>query len=249
MFGFKKISVLELMKGMTDIHCHLLPGIDDGAKDIDTSVELIRRYKAFGLQGAIATPHILKGAYPNTEATIKEAYDELISALELNNIEFDLHYAAEHMLDEEVAKMIDEQRMLSLTENYVLIEMSYAQKPVSLNNTLFNIAMKGYKPILAHPERYVFFHSMDQYRELKKRSCLFQLNVLSLSDHYGSEVKKKSFSMLKEGMYDFLGTDTHHQKHLDLLNDLMVKSKYQKELERIIDNTKSLTSKLAFEIH
>lgn len=245
MFGFKKTSVLELLNGMTDIHCHLLPGIDDGAKDVDSAIELIRRYKAMGFAGAIATPHILKGAYPNTAETIATSYNELHNALEAQHIEFDLHYAAEHMLDEDVAKMIENKAMLPLAGNYILIEMSYAQKPVSLNNTLFNISMKGYQPILAHPERYTFFRELDHYRDLKKRSCFFQLNVLSLSDHYGSEVKKKTQMLLKEGHYDFIGTDTHHQKHLDLLQELMVKGKYQKELERIIENTKKLTSQLA----
>lgn len=231
------------MNGFTDIHCHLLPGIDDGAKDVDDSIELIRRYKAMGLNGAIATPHILKGAYPNTEETISASFKQLKAALDQQNIEFDLSYAAEHMLDEDVAKMIDEQRMLPLTDNYVLIEMSYSQKPVSLNNTLFNISMKGYRPILAHPERYNFFHTLDQFRDLKKRSCLFQLNVLSLSDHYGPQVKKKAEMLLKEGMYDYIGTDTHHQRHLDLLASLMVRSKYGKALEKIVNNTKELSSK------
>lgn len=234
--------MLPLMHGFTDIHCHLLPGLDDGAANIEQSLELIENYVRIGFKGAIATPHILDGAYPNTPKTILDAYTLLQSAIDHKSLQFKLSYAAEHMMDDIYLTMLAEKQLLALVKNYILVEMSYLQKPTHLKNTLFKTGLAGYQLILAHPERYVFFNKREQFEDLKNRGCLFQLNALSLSDHYGEEVQKKAELLLKLGLYDYIGTDCHAMRHIDKLEKLEFNSSLKSPVQQLVDNTIKLSS-------
>jgi protein-tyrosine phosphatase len=229
-------------EGFVDIHSHLLPGIDDGAKDIDQSLALILEMRSNGIKNFIITPHVLGDVYPNSSKFIKTKLNEVKQALESEGInDVSLKAAAEYMLDEQFTELLEKDDILTLKDNFVLIEMSYFSAPINIYELLFEIQLKGYKPILAHPERYNFYHhDINQYHKLKKAGCLFQLNLLSLTEHYGKGVQNTSKKLLKENLYDFVGTDVHHQNHLAMLKKIGTK-KNLKDIEHLLlNNTKLL---------
>ena len=222
MFFFKKkeIPLTEFFtKDFVDIHSHLLPGIDDGAKDIEHSIKLISKMHSYGIKNFITTPHVLGDVYPNSTEKILSKLEEVQKALKENGLlDINISAAAEYMMDEQFLVRLANNDILTLKDNYVLVEMSYLNAPLNLYEVLFEIQLKGYKPVLAHPERYNFYHNdFDSYHKLKKAGCLFQLNILSLTEHYGKFVQKTSQKLLKLGMYDFIGTDTHHNNHLEIM--------------------------------
>ncbi|TDQ24079.1 tyrosine-protein phosphatase [Tenacibaculum caenipelagi] len=242
MFFFKKkeIPLQEVFpEGFVDIHSHLLPGIDDGAKDIDNSISLIEKMYSYGIKNFITTPHVLGDVYPNSSTTIKEKLEEVRTALKERGLkDISINAAAEYMMDERFTERLKADDILTLKDNYILVEMSYFNAPYNLYDILFEIQLKGYKPVLAHPERYNFYHNDYQnYYKLKKAGCVFQLNLLSLTEQYGKGVQKTAQKLLSEGMYDFVGTDTHHHNHLKLLQKIgTVKTK--KQIEKLLENNK-----------
>ena len=193
MFFFKKkeIPLNEFFpQGFVDIHSHLLPGIDDGAKDLENAIALIEKMSSFGIKNFITTPHILGDLYPNTPEIIKSKLQEVQEALVKRNFtDITITAAAEYMLDEQFAVILEKEEILTLKDNLVLVEMSYFSPPINLYDILFQLQLKGYKPILAHPERYNTYHNnFKEYYKLKRAGCLFQLNLLSLTEHYGKHV-------------------------------------------------------------
>ena len=239
-FSKKRIPLTDFFtNSFVDIHSHLLPGIDDGAKDIDTSIALILKMASYGIKNFITTPHVLGNVYPNSTAVIKEKLAVLQKELEKREIKgISIQAAAEYMLDEEFSALLEQKDILVLKDNYILVEMSYFSAPINLYEVLFKIQLKGYKPVLAHPERYNFYHSdFKSYYKLKQAGCLFQLNLLSLTDQYGKGVQKISKKLLKENLYDFVGTDTHHQNHLALLPKIGTKKTLDK-ITHLLDNNK-----------
>ena len=240
-FKKKEIPLNEFFpKGFVDIHSHLLPGIDDGAQDLETSIALIQKMSSYGIKNFITTPHILGDLYPNTPKIIKSKLKEVKDELLKRNItDITIDAAAEYMMDEQFSAIIEkDEEILTLKDNLVLVEMSYFSPPINLYDILFQLQLKGYKPVLAHPERYNSYHTNFQnYYKLKRAGCLFQLNLLSLTEQYGRYVQKQAEKLLKENMYDFVGTDTHHQNHLQLLEKVGTKKNF-KNIEQLMLNTK-----------
>ena len=236
----KKIQLTEFFPdGFVDIHSHLLPGIDDGAKDLNHSIELIKKMRSYGIKHFITTPHVLGDVYPNSSSTIKEKLEDVRRELLNQNInDIQIHAAAEYMMDEQFSKLLEKNDILTLKDNFILVEMSYFNAPFNLYEILFEIQLKGYKPVLAHPERYNFFHNdFENYYKLKKAGCLFQLNLLSLTPQYGKNVQKIYSKLLEENMYDFVGTDTHHINHLELLKEIGAE-KTKKAISHLLENNK-----------
>ena len=220
MFFKKKILFSAMFTDQfVDIHSHLLPGIDDGAKNLEQSILLIEQLRAIGIKQFITTPHILGEVYPNTPEIIKERLQLVKKELLKRGInDVNIEAAAEYMLDDRFYKLLQERNLLTLKDNYLLVECSFFNPPINLREILFEIQLAGYRPILAHPERYVFWHkNYEMFETLKSAGCLFQLNLLSLTKHYGKEVYKTSEYLIKKGMIDFVGTDTHHIHHIELL--------------------------------
>lgn len=243
MFFFKKkeIPLSDFFPdNFVDIHSHLLPGIDDGAKDLNNSIELISKMRTYGIKNFITTPHILGDVYANTSETIKAKLIEVKKELEKRNLnDISIHAAAEYMMDEQFSVLLENDDILTLKDNYILVEMSYFSAPINVFDILFEIQLKGYKPILAHPERYNFYHNnFKSYYKLKQAGCLFQLNLLSLTEQYGKNVQKISEKLLSENMYDFVGSDTHHHNHLALLNKIGTKKNLEKITHLLKNNTK-----------
>lgn len=240
MFSLKKrkIQLPDFFpKDFVDIHSHLLPGIDDGARDLNKSIELIKKMRSYGIKNFITTPHVLGDVYPNSSNTIKEKLKEVKSRLKEEGItDINIDAAAEYMMDEQFMKLLEKDDILTLRDNYILVEMSYFSAPLNLYDVLFEIQLKGYKPILAHPERYNFYHNdFESYYKLKTAGCLFQMNLLSLTPQYGKNVQQVTKKLLKLNLYDFVGTDTHHSKHLKLL-ELISNEKNKKNLESLMKN-------------
>jgi protein-tyrosine phosphatase len=240
-FNKKNISLTNFFKNdFVDMHSHVLPGIDDGAKDLDASIALIEKMSSYGIKNLITTPHILGDVYPNTSAIIKSKLQAVKDELLARNItDITINAAAEYMMDTQFSEMIKKnEELLTLKDNLVLVEMSYFSAPINLYDLLFQLQLKGYKPVLAHPERYSFYHiDFKSYYKLKQAGCLFQLNLLSLTAHYGKGVQKTAEKILKENLYDFVGTDTHHQSHLELLSKIGTK-KTLKKIKHLLNNNK-----------
>lgn len=198
----------------TDLHSHLLPGIDDGAKDIAHSLSMIQELVAMGFKKLITTPHVMSDLYPNTPAVIHEQLATVRLAVRQEGIAVEIDAAAEYLMDEGFEALLDEGELLTLPGRRVLVEMSFIAAPPKLEQYLFRLQTKGYRPLLAHPERYLFFREdFGRYRELKERGCDFQLNLLSLTGYYGKPVRDNAVALLKAGLVDFLGTDLHHERH------------------------------------
>jgi protein-tyrosine phosphatase len=225
-----------------DMHSHLLPGIDDGAKDIEESLQLIRGLSALGYQKLVTTPHIMWDMYRNTPSVIAEKLDLVREAVQKEGINVEIEAAAEYFLDEHMQTLLAKKEpLLKLSGNLVLTEFSMAFASFNIKDILFEMQMQGYQPVIAHPERYLYLQrNKDFFNELKDIGCLFQLNLLSVSGGYGRGVSDLATYLLKSGMYDLMGTDLHHAGHLEALG------KYQPAplLKEWVDTGKPLNSKL-----
>ena len=229
-----KLSEL-IPKGFIDIHSHILPGIDDGSENLAQSTELLRRLNAIGFSKCIVTPHTLPEIWENTSEGITATFNDTKLQLEepLNNMLY--RAASEYMINEAFLQRLQTEPLLTLKDNYVLIEMSYMNPPLSLKEIIFEIQLKGYQPILAHPERYLFYHNNTKmYETLKKLEVQFQLNLLSTVGYYGISVAKTADFLLKENLIDFVGSDVHHLRHVNAFeNKIIIKS--EKQLQKAMD--------------
>jgi protein-tyrosine phosphatase len=201
--------------GHIDIHSHLLPGIDDGATTFEDTLRLTQALQIFGVTQFITTPHIIQHIWENTHAGIIFKKVETIQQLEKNNITIPFQAAAEYLMDDQFVRLFQSHDLLTLKDNYVLVEMSYINAPIQLYSILFDLQVAGYIPILAHPERYLFYHNnFNEYVKLKRAGCLFQLNLLSVVGYYGTQITKIAEQLLAKGMYDYVGSDVHHDNHI-----------------------------------
>ncbi|WP_299896401.1 CpsB/CapC family capsule biosynthesis tyrosine phosphatase [uncultured Aquimarina sp.] len=233
----KEIPLHDILpKGYVDIHSHLLPGIDDGVQTVYQSAYIIEQFKNLGLTKIITTPHIMNEVWPNTSKTIQEKHNEMQKALATLEININLKASAEYMLDDLFLKRIQNEDILTLHKNYILVEMSTFNPPINLNELLFEIKLKGYSPILAHPERYSYYQdSINKYKELKKSGFLFQLNLLSISGYYGELVKKTAYKMLNEDLFDFVGSDVHNYQQFETLEKGFL-PKYIDKISKLMEN-------------
>jgi protein-tyrosine phosphatase len=218
----------------TDMHSHILPRIDDGSPDVETSLELIRGLMKLGIKQSIATPHIIGDMYRNDGASIGNALSILQKALAENNIDFKVSAAAEYMMDDYFLSLLSSgTKLLTLKDNYILTEFSYAARPDNVEQTLFSIITEGYRPILAHPERYGYFHNdFKQYDKLRDMGFSLQINLLSLTGYYGKGVQKAAHYLLKNDLVSFAGTDLHHARHMEMLSHSESRNTFQKAFEK-----------------
>ncbi len=202
-----------------DIHSHILPGLDDGSPDITSSLELIKALSDAGINRLICTPHIIADIYRNTPAKIKDALEELKNACLLNGLHTNISAGAEYMLDDHFMELLrTKQPLLTLSKNYILTELSYATQPNNLEQIAFEININDYQPLMAHPERYFYYHNdYNMYFRLKELGFSLQVNLLSLTGHYGKNVMKAARFLFKNNLVDFIGSDIHHIGHIRLL--------------------------------
>ena len=205
----------------TDMHAHLLPGIDDGPQTMQESLALIRNLQNLGYTKLIATPHIYTDYYPNTTEIILAKLKEVQEAMASDGPE--LEASAEYFLDESFEQLLEQDDLLPLPDRYLLFEMSFFAPYPGVNEVIYKLRMKEYKPVLAHPERYNYYHGsrgFDALETLWQKGCRLQVNLLSLEGAYGGSVKKQALKLLEAGMVDFLGTDAHNMKHVEALRKM-----------------------------
>lgn len=241
MFNFftKKNFLIDYLEGFADIHNHLLPGIDDGAKSVEDSIELIKGFGEFGVSDFICTPHIMENYHPNTPATISNSFALLQNGLKMNNLNHvNIDMAAEHMIDSNFENILEKDEVMPLDKRYLLIEMSYLQPSLNLLTAVEKIADKNLYPILAHPERYAFLHGKTRtYQEYKDKGMLMQLNILSLSNYYGKEVQKSALSLLDSGLLDFISSDVHNARQLKAIREIQLSTSLIAKVEPLIQKT------------
>ena len=225
---------------IVDIHSHLIPAIDDGSKSMDNSIELILALKELGYKKLITTPHT-SDMFPNTTEIILKGYNRLTEELNKREIDITIEVASEYYADEHFEKLLDDGDILSFGyKNYLLFELSYFTPPHDLEDLVYEIKRKGYTPILAHPERYLYLHdSLDRYRDIKDMGLLFQLNINSISGFYNKDIQRVAEWLISNSMVDFLGSDTHHMTHIRNLKKSFKQSLYKKIFKNnnILNNT------------
>lgn len=236
---FKKKSAVSVAAEInygglkTDMHSHLLPGIDDGSPDAATSVAYIKAMMKLGYEKFITTPHIYPDLYPNTRETILAAHGVLKQKLKEEQVDVEIIPAAEYFIDDLFAdRLKNKEPLLTIHKNWVLVEISFMTPPPDLNNILFDLIVHGYQPVLAHPERYSFYHNQKEiFHRFKDQGCLLQINLLSLSGYYGRGAQEAAQYMLQEKIVDLMGTDLHHQRHLDAMHHPALFADVQKALQ------------------
>lgn len=209
MWPFSKrgsLATVGIFRGFTDWHCHLLPGVDDGVQTMEESLQILDFHEELGIKEVWLTPHIMEDV-PNSTEELKARFAELVTAYQGD---ITLHLAAENMLDNLFEERLESNDLLPLGAEgkYLLVETSYFNPPMGLNNILLRIKAKGFIPVLAHPERYLYMGEND-YRQLKEMNVLFQLNLPSLTGVYGSEVRRKAGWLLRNRFYELAGSDIH----------------------------------------
>ena len=198
-----------------DIHSHVLPGIDDGAQTNDDTAFLLEAMHNLGFETIITTPHTIKNVWDNDVETITNAYHQVANELPNWKQKLNLRFASEYFLDENLIQLVQNTDLLPLKDKTILIELSYLNPPIPLYEYLFELQLKGYQLVLAHPERYNYFHNhKKEFEKLKKAGCKFQLNLLATVGYYGNNVAQTADYLLKNQMYDFVGSDIHHKKHI-----------------------------------
>ena len=227
-----------------DMHSHLLPHIDDGLQELEQTVEFIKDLQKLGYRKLICTPHILSDLYPNTPATILPKLALVRDALLEEEVDIKIAAAAEYMIDHDFAELVAQSKkedLLTIAGDYILVEMSYLSPSQNFEKVIFDLRMLGLQPILAHPERYGYYHNQfEEYERFKQLGCKLQVNLLSLSGAYGASVKKTAEKLFKNQMVDFLGTDIHHTKHLEMLKKLSAK----KDFYELVSNAELLNKTL-----
>lgn len=199
-----------------DMHSHLVPGIDDGVQDIEQSLTCLKKLSEWGIRKVITTPHVSRDWYPNSSETLRAGQAQLQALVAEHHIPIEVNVAAEYLLDDFFSDLITANDLLSFgAERYVLFELGWASAPFQLEEIIFRLQTNGYTPVLAHPERYLYYHEERTIlHQLHETGCLFQLNWLSVTGRYGDKVRKQAHMLLKEQLIDFLGSDIHRAESL-----------------------------------
>ncbi len=227
-----------------DMHSHLLPGLDDGLQEMEQTIQYVKELQQLGYKKLICTPHILTGVYNNSPQTILPKLELVRAAFAENNLDMQIEAAAEYMVDGDLESYInDGLPLLTFGKNFILIEMSYAAASSNIEQIIFQLRLKGLQPILAHPERYIYYMSnQTQYERFVDLGCLLQINILSLLGYYGEASKDIAETLLRKNMVSFIGTDMHHDNHLGALKKLASKKSFYKLFESIELKNKELLS-------
>ncbi len=219
-----------------DMHSHLIPGIDDGAPDMETSLQLIRGLKELGYKKLITTPHIMWDMYKNTREDILKRLVELQKKITEEKIDIIIEAGAEYFMDDYFKNLVEsKEQLLTIKDNLVLVEFSLASEPIDLKEILFEMQLQGYQPVIAHPERYSYNERNHEFfADMKSSGYWFQLNILSLAGAYGKSAQVLARSFIKNNFYELVGTDLHNPLQLRMLKD----SGFGSELNRLLESGK-----------
>lgn len=218
----------------TDIHCHVIPGIDDGAQSAESAADLIENMQRWGIGRIIASPHVTQGIFENDRTTIEPALAALKSELAARGNGIDVSHSAEYRIDQLLLDRLDAGDMMPLPNGYMLIENSFMQEPWNLDQLIFDLQVRGYKPILAHPERYSYYYNRKaRYADLHGKGLAFQINLLSLAGAYGKYEAKMARYLIDAGLVDFIGTDLHRRSHVDAIDAYLTTKEAHTDMERL----------------
>ena len=241
--GLKK-SYLDsgLLRNFTDIHSHVLPGVDDGVGSYEEAINTLRWLKAIGVNRLYLTPHVMSDFSGNTSSYLSGKFGLFVKRIKddgITDIPL-LKLGAEYMLEAAFGNH-KKDGLLTYSKRHLLVETSYIMPPMGFIQIIENLQEDGYTPVLAHPERYIFMEGMKDYRLMKSQGVKFQLNFLSITGAYGRQAKEKAGQLLKAGYYDYTGSDFHHLSRHE--KDYLVKSLTKKQIisiQRLIDNNEEL---------
>ncbi|MCM1310530.1 MAG: hypothetical protein NC301_05825 [Bacteroides sp.] len=224
------------------MHCHIIPGVDDGSPDVETSLTLLVHMSRWGLKRIFASPHSTQDRYENTPQSLAKPFAELKDAIQAKQMSIELHHHMEYRIDDFFLRQFDNDNIVTLPENFLLIENSFSHEPWGMNNVVYDLINHGYNPILAHPERYAFYalHHRDRYKDLHNMGVYFQVNLLSLAGHYGKMERETAVYLLKQGMVQFIGTDLHRMSHVETITRYLSSRQYQRDL-KLFDNLRNDT--------
>lgn len=232
-----KAPLSALFRGYVDCHSHILPGVDDGVRSAEDSLKILSAYHEAGVSEVWLTPHVMEDC-PNTPASLRERFDFLKALIDERGVEVPtLHLAAENMMDGLLVERLSGGEVLPHFPKHLLVETSYYNPPFDLDAILDNVKSKGYFPILAHPERYLYMGDKD-YERLKSDGLRFQLNLSSLVGFYGNGARKKALKLLSLGYYDYTGTDLHRYSMLEAYLEAQVDEKILLKVQDVIDSYK-----------
>jgi len=239
MFGklFKRSKEQVKLFYNTDIHCHILPGVDHGSQSVEQSLDMLRAEQEMGINRVILTSHVTAVTFENTRESLLHAYEVLKQAVADAGLDIELHVSAEYRMDEYFDKEYAADHLIPMPGNYILLENSFQQELMNLNDLLFDLQVKGYKTILAHPERYSYYsRRRKRYEELHNAGARFQVNILSFTGYFGEEARESALWFAHNGMIDYLGTDMHNVTHAHIIMDY-INSKEWRKLSQEIEPT------------
>ncbi len=238
-FSFNKELDTSLFDIKVDMHSHVLPMLDDGSDSFEDSLILLKEFQSLGYKKLIATPHIMGDFFKNTPETIYPKLTELRKLAIGEGITLELDVAAEYYLDEWFIERLNKnEKLLTFGDNYLLFELSYINPSAYVDEAIFTLKSQGYKPVLAHPERYTFWHGNTKIlKEIHARGVILQVNINSLTGYYSKGAQKMAEELIDLGIVGMLGSDCHGTRHMDALKKARKTSHYKKALSTIINNT------------
>lgn len=213
-----------------DLHSHLLPGIDDGVQTLEESIDLITHFSNLGYEKLITTPHIMSDFYANTPEIINAKLQEVKQAISQAGLTIQIEAAAEYYFDENFIELVESKKdLLTFGDNYVLFEIGFMSEPLKLRSIIFDLITQGFKPVLAHPERYIYYHQkLKNLQDLIDRGVLLQLNINSITGYYSKDVKKVAEKLIDNQMIHFIGSDCHNERHFNVMEEAFDHNMFKK---------------------
>ncbi len=239
-FGKKKevLQPFDLSRFKVDIHSHLIPGIDDGSQTMDETIAMLAKFQSLGYKKVITTPHVMSDSFPNTSENILAGLEDVREEIKKVGLTIEIEAAAEYYFDETFIAKIKTKDLLTFGDNYVLLEFAFHSPPQYIDQMFFELQSRGYRPVVAHFERYMYYlGKIDQATEWRRKGINIQININSLFGHYGPEIKKQAERLIDAGEFDFIGTDCHRIEHLMLLENSLTSPYIHKIGNYLLKNT------------
>ncbi len=226
LFGKKEpqLGPADLSVLGTDVHSHFIAGIDDGAPHLEASIELLTAMAELGYRKVITTPHSMADGYKNTPEIILGGLEKLRAEVRRQGVNIEVEAAAEYYLDHELEQRVVKKEVLTFGDRLLLFELPFISEPAILLNVIFQMQTQGFRPVLAHPERYGFWYNdFSKYETLKERGVLFQLNLVALSGAYGPQTKQIAEKLIDAGYYELIGSDCHNMNHIQAIRNTLTR--------------------------
>jgi protein-tyrosine phosphatase len=239
---FKKkqpqLPPFELSKLKVDIHSHLIPAIDDGSQSLDQTIAMLQKFEELGYTKVITTPHIMSDTYPNSRETILPGLDLVRNEIVKLGLKIEIDAAAEYYFDETFMQKIINRDLMTFGENYVLVEFAFHSPPHFVDEMFFELQSRGYRPVVAHFERYMYYiGKIEKAIEWRQKGINIQINLNSLTGHYGPDIRRQAEKLIDASEFDFVGTDCHRIEHLMLLEKSLNMPYFHKIGSHILKNT------------